>query len=307
MSTLTLQSGGTVTYAEMPDSPRIRIGPRGMEATRRFRLPTQADWPKFCKALLGYHKIGDTSDNAAASVDYIEPAIPFPDYPNLFCAAAEVDPLQPDAPAGQADADLLKTTLQSYTNGVLVTASYEMQVHTGIYLHGDFTLNVPAGTYVWIEADFGGDIYATEPGTWVWTNETGTKLEDIPVGITVPSANFTIDWYPVINPPWSAIRKYTGRVNSGDFLGYPPGCVVYLGCQPIIEPRLYVEGPVYWRLKHRFAAQSKYLTTGVIVGWNHYYKKVKVGAEHWLEIQDADGNSAYEALPFDPLFAYATE
>jgi hypothetical protein len=319
MSTLSTPAGD-ITYTEMEDSTRYRVGQRGIEATRKFwvqyaSLSQQTTtWKAFSKALMGYHKFVGGAGNGTVSHEV--PAIPLPDFPNCFCTEVFIDPLQPDSPGGQASSDMVKSAVNSYTNGMVLTARYETMVHKGQDLHRKFdidvwdnasaTIGASTGTFLWLEADFGGEIYVAESGTFRWVDEPATTITDTPVGITVPSAQFVIDWWPVIHPPWTAIRENQGCVNDAAFLGYPAGCVLYQGCQPILEPRLYDEGSLYWRLKHRFAAQAKAQVNGALVGWNYLYKKESIGAgtDHWLEIENTDDAQPFLEGTFNDLFRY---
>lgn len=232
-------------------------------------------------------------------------------------------PNSPDG-SGSPGADYLRANLGSFTgngtktNGAKVTAVYDTRFpSTPAQSHFKFAefagpYALPDGTYLTYEAEFGGEVMLTEDGTWKYTGTT-TKLTQ-QAGITIPAVLHTVTWSPVIAPPFGLIKKNVGRVNATEFMGVGAERLLFLGGQHTPLHRFQLGGDSrqrpYYKIVYRFAETCKQSTAtdGTLFGHNHFYKKDKVGSEHFIKVEAWDDSAVnpYRTGDFKTLFRYPT-
>src|SRR5690606_22757392 len=113
--------------------------------------------------------------------------------------------------------------------GARVTATYRTLFDGDNRSRKDLP-DVPEGTVLTYSADLGAEYVSTPGRTWRWENATGEPLaEDIHPGLLIPTGAFQLVWQRVPLPPWDKVRELRGKVNASEFVGAPPGTVLFLG------------------------------------------------------------------------------
>lgn len=284
-----------VAFEELDNSPEIRFADGRLVATRRLKI----DWADRFDFLIelygGYRFVGGQF--------VFTPPAPFPAVPQAFVTDVEVAPFPPDRPDGSA-----VQTLAGGTNAypfAVVTATYRIQFDDNNQSRDDLP-QVPEGTFLTYRGDLGSE-YTSIPGrVWNWKVAGDPKLPaDVNPGLLVPTEDFTLTWHRVPRPPWDAIRDLRGTLNDATFLNHAAGTVLFLGARTERDFQLQDTG--LWRLEYQFKVREVPSTASPAVryGWNRFYREEAVGGEHWLEIEDADGNPPYVSGNFHQLFQFA--
>lgn len=283
----------SVPFDELDDSPRFRIGESGTTAVRRF-LVAWGNWQSFARELIGsYTIVGD-------GFTFVIPSHVLLD--NLIVADLAVDPW----PAERITSGPLFSLASSPNDYpyALVTATYRT-----IYDHDNRSRpdlpSVPNGTILTYSADLGAE-YMTVPGrVWQWVDPPDNPKvpDDVNPGLLLPSGAYRLTWRRVARPPWSAIRSLRGKVNDGTFVSAPAGTVLFLGARVTREFQFLEQGG-FWRVEYAFLESTRDLAGGGQAGWNHFYKEQAVAGEHWVQIEDQDGNPPYRSGDLATLFQF---
>ncbi|HVU87353.1 MAG TPA: hypothetical protein VHD36_08525 [Pirellulales bacterium] len=270
-----------VAFEELAGSPRIRVNEQGTSAVRTFRV-AWADWQEFVQALIGTFRV------LGLATEFVPP-IEFPGLPYLIVTDVQVEPFDPENPDGTSAIDLGSFANTYSVAGARVTATYRTMFDEFSPSRRDLP-NVPGGTFLTYSADLGSERMTVPGRVWNWAGSSERVADDINPGIHVPHGSFTLRWQRVPNPPWSQIRALRGKVNGSTFLSSPPGTVMFQGARASRRFQ-FVEDGGFWNLDYMFAENTKTLSDGVTdVGWNHFYKEAALGGEHWVAIENQDGN-----------------
>ncbi|MGE0609284.1 MAG: hypothetical protein AB7O62_19490 [Pirellulales bacterium] len=280
-------------FEELDDSPRFHITEYGTSAVRRF-LVAWPQWQDFARQLVGSFQI------IGGGYSFVLPSHLLLN--NLIVSELTVDPWPADRITSGALFSL-GSSPNDYPHA-LVTATYRT-----IYDHDNRPRpdlpDVPAGTILTYAADLGAE-YITVPGrVWQWADPPDNpKLpDDVNPGLLLPSGAYRLVWRRVAQPPWTAIRSLRGKVNHASFVGAPAGTVLFLGAKVTREFQFLEEGG-FWRVEYSFLESTRELSSGGSGGWNHFYKQQAVAGEHWVAIQDEDGNAPYRAGDLTALFQF---
>ena len=283
----------TVPFQELDGSPKYRIAQSGTTATRRF-LVAWPLWQAFARELLGtYQVIGGAFSFTAPSHLLLG---------NLIVSELAVDPW-PEEKITSGDLLSLASSPNDYEYA-MVTAGYRT-IHDQNNLSRPDLPAVPDGTLLTYSADLGAE-YVTVPGrVWNWdaAPDDPRVPDDVNPGLLIPQGTYQLTWHRVALPPWEAIRQLRGKVNQAEFVGAPPGTVLFLGARASREFQ-FVENGGFWRIEYAFLENTKELSSGEQAGWNHFYKESAVDGEHWVAIEDQDGNPPYRAGDLNALFQF---
>ena len=93
-------------------------------------------------------------------------------------------------------------------------------------------------------------------------------------------------------------------MNAAPLLGAAAGDVMFLGAR-VSRQFQFLDDGGFWRLEYRFAENAKTLSDGATkVGWNYFFKETALAGEHWVAIEDRDGNPPYASADFLELFQF---
>lgn len=143
---------------------------------------------------------------------------------------------------------------------------------TVLYEIKDFITNdddpvIPEGTMLQIHTDFStsATVFPNAGTTWYVPGQAFRQPVDTNFNIVAFESNSTLDlmWKFVSIPNWPAIGTYAGTVNDKVFFGYPPGTVMYLGCQAesTFASGFQATVPILWKLTFKFQTKMVYLDT----------------------------------------------
>ena len=287
----------TVAFEELEGSPRIQLNEQGITGLRTFRVAWE-DWQALARELVGsYRTLG-------LATQFLAP-IEFPGLPNLIVVDVQVAPFDPQNPDGSAGVTLGARTNAYPAGGARLSATYATRFDQQHRSRNDLP-DVPKGTYLIYRADLGAERQAVPGRAWRWSGSLSADRvpDDVNPGILVPSESFTLDWRRVPRPPWSKIRALRGKVNSAPLLGAAAGTVMFLGAR-VSRQFQFLDDGGFWRLEYRFAENAKTLSDGTTkVGWNYFFKETALAGEHWVAIEDRDGNPPYVSGDLLELFQF---
>ncbi len=282
-----------MSVEELENSPLLEIVGGEITAQRTFKVPW-SERMDAVRALWGSLEIIDDEPV------YTAPAH-FPDFPSVLVSELRVEPLDRASPLGE-------TSLTDYSSGTndfafaRIIAKYKT-FDNGT--DGSHKPTVPNGTILTFSSDLAAE-YVTIPGrTWRWNIDGNPAVsDDLSPGVLIPCEDIHLSWRRVPLPPWDAIRDLRGLINSDDFLGHAAGTLLFLGAR--MQRDFQVIDTGLWRIDFHFKAKELRSTADstVRLGWNHFYRAQADASEHWLEIQDADGNPPYASGDFSTLFAF---
>jgi hypothetical protein len=282
-----------IPFEELDGSPRFRIGESGTTAVRRF-LVAWPHWQAFARELVGTYQI------VGPGFAFVAPSHVL--LANLIVADLTVDPW-PEEKITSGPLFGLASSPNDYPHA-LVTAYYRTIYDQNNRPRPDLP-DVPTGTILTYAADLGAE-YLSVPGrawNWVAPPDDPKLPEDVSPGLLVPSGAYHLTWRRVPAPPWEAIRRLRGQVNDADFVGSPAGTVLFLGARATREFQFLEQGG-FWRLEYSFLESTRQRDDGSLVGWNYFYKETAADGEHWVAIEDQDGNPPYRAGDFSELFQF---
>lgn len=268
----------TVAFAELEDSPRIRVRSGEFEGVRRFLIDWQ-DWPLFLAELLGGVSVSE-GDLVVGT-----PAI-FPGAAAAVVEDVDVRPLPDEAPLA-TDPLTLSSQTAVYQKAE-VTVVYRMLDGNAGGSRGDLP-SVVAGTHLTYESRLAAEQVPVAARSWKWQGSSVSVPEDLCPRLLVAAEDIVLNWQRVPRPPWDAMRDLRGRINDATFLNYPAGQVLFVGARSRSELR-FGSDPL-WRVEYRFQARSE--------AWNKQYRDAPAG---WQGIEDGDGNPLYETGDFSQLF-----
>lgn len=283
-----------VSFEELEGSPKLQISEQGIVAQRAYRI-AWSDWPAFARELIGSYQVVSDSLVFTAPLE-------FPGFPNLVVSELEIEPFDPANPDGTGVSTLRSAPNKYSSGGARVTAIYttafDVKNNARVQLP-----SVPDGTYLTYQADLGAEYVTTPARIWQWKDAPGNSQvpADVNPGLLIPQSAFQLVWHRVALPPWDKIRELRGKVNDAAFVGSPAGTVLFLGAR-ITRKFHFIQDGGFWEVELSFQENTKELSTGDKVGWNHLYKETKVGSEHWVQIEDEDGNAPYQSGDLSLLF-----
>lgn len=287
-----------VAFVEADGSPSIKFTRNGMSAQRKFICPWDSAYTLARELIGSYTRSG-----------IVITAIPpkaFPGFPGLFVSDVQIDPHMPDSPAGTTTVSLDGAT-NSYadgTGGALVTANYSASFDAqSVASDGP---EIPEGTTILITEDLGTESYSTPGRTWQWAHGGAPrpKLDpDLFPGLLLPTGEVNIVWGRVPLPPRDTIRATRGKVNDRVFAGSPTGTLLFAGAN-IRRMFQFLDNTEMYELTYRFREVIKELSDGTQVGWNYFYREQSLGGEHWVPIENEDGDPLYGEADFRDLFKF---
>ncbi len=283
------------TVEELENSPLLEIVGGEISGQRTFKV-AWADRLEAVRALWG-------SLQVIEGVPTYTPPAHYPDFPNVLVNELRIEPLDRNSPLGL-------TPLVDFSSG---TNEFEFARITARYKNfemgtdGGRKPTVPNGTILSYSSDLASE-YLPVPGrTWRW-NMTGNPQvsDDLSPGVLIPCEDIHFAWRRVPLPPWDAIRDLRGQVNADTFLGHAAGTMLFLGAR--VQHDFQVTDTGLWRIDYHFKVKELRSTADstLRLGWNHYYRPQADAGEHWLSIQDAEGNFPYPAGDFASLFVFGS-
>jgi len=288
----------TVEFEELEGSPRFEVRDDETVAIRHFRV-MWSSWRTFVRELLGQYEI-------RGGQYHFVPPTGLDGFPHLLVSEVMVEPFDPASPYGAHVRSLGKGTNDYPLGGAKVTAIYRTRFDE----HNASRTKLPAvpqGTYLTFRADVAAEYLATPGRTWRWDAppDYPAVAPDVQPGLLLPQSLFYLTWHRVPMPPWDTIRALRGKVNASEFVGSPPGTVLFLGAKVRREFQ-FLADDTFWRVEYAFQENVKELETGGKVGWNHWYRETAVSGEHWVAIADEDGNPPYASADFSALFSFGS-
>ncbi|MBI2826702.1 MAG: hypothetical protein HYX69_18680 [Planctomycetia bacterium] len=286
----------SVAFEELEGSPRIRVNEQGTTAVRVFRV-AWTDWQDLAHELIGTFRV------VGLATQFVPP-ITFPGLPNLIVSDLTVEPFDPGNPDGSAGVTLGARTNAYPAGGAKLTATYRTMLDERTPSRKDLP-KVPDGTFLTYSADLGSERLAVPGRAWRWSAMSSERVpDDVNPGVLVPSGVFTLRWQRVPAPPWTKIRELRGKVNNAAFVSATAETVLFLGAR-VSRRFQFVDDGGFWNLDYTFAENTKTLADGLTkVGWNYFFRETAIAGQHWLAIQDADGNPPYAAGDFLQLFQF---
>lgn len=285
----------SVAFEELAESPVVRFDDGRFEGLRRFKVDWLDRFAFLIELYGGYRIVG-------GAFTFTPPAA-FPGVPAAIVTNIEIEPFPGNRPDGASVGELSGGS-NSYP-AALVTATYRFRFLDGQDGRDDLP-DVPDGTYLSYRADLSSE-YESAPGrTWRWAVDSSALPDDVDPRILVPAETFTLTWHRVPRPPWNTMRDLRGRLNESTFLNYAAGSILFLGARTEHDFQITETG--LWRLHYHFKVKvvSSTASAGVLDGWNRRYREQADTDEHWLSIEDEDGNQPYVTGDFADLFLFGT-
>jgi hypothetical protein len=132
----------------------------------------------------------------------------------------------------------------------------------------------------------------TVPGS-VYTFVTGGAPLNVPVQITIPTIQISIERFQMPFPPIAAVVTLAGSVNQYTFqmtqVAFNPGTLLFLGGDISVD--FDTLGNVTWHATYKLAFK--------FVGWNNALHPN--GTSGWVPVQDGNGNGFYPIQDFSIL------
>ncbi|MCH8047500.1 MAG: hypothetical protein IID44_27715 [Planctomycetes bacterium] len=285
-----------IAFEELEGSPVVTITPQGTTAVRTFRV-AWSDWQDFAHLLVGRYRA------VSCSFVFVRP-MEFPEMPNLVVSDLKVEPFDPQNPDGSDVTTITRGTNTYPDAGAKVTATYKTLFDADNQSRADLP-GVPTGTYLTYTAELGAE-YQTIPGRiWNWVGAAGNPQlpPDINPGLLIPTGTYRLKWHRVALPPWGTIRALRGKVNNGAFGGAAAGTVLFVGAR-VSRQFQFSDDDGFWQVEYLFSEKTVELSGGTKVGWNYQYKEKAVSGEHWVKVEDDDGNSPYQEAALSTLFQF---
>jgi len=279
----------TVPFKELGGSPVEHYSLDGFRARREF-LVAWEDRDAFAAEALGtsLQHGGQTS-------------VAYPGKASVLAVSVTLEPVDPANPDVQPLAELARG-LNSYS-GSFAKAAVEYRTATG-QDRGDGPEN-EAGTRLTYRMAQALDTQKLLARGWKWADNPSVPVaEDLELVHAVPVTEHHLVWQQVIRPPWQAIGRLQGTVNSGEFLACAAGTLLFLGAEGNKLFRAGFEGGISdfcWEIHYVFREKAV-KHGGAVYGWNHFYRDDPPG---WVELTDGE-HPLYEPADFTPLFQSAT-
>jgi hypothetical protein len=280
----------SIPFKELGGSPQEQYNSEGFRAKRTFLIAWE-DRDAFAVEVLGL--VGD--EGAKGAVYY-------PGKPSAAAIKVRYEPFDPDNPDAKEIPDLT-SGLNSYSNS-FAKATVEYQTVTARD-RLDGPLN-EEGTHLTYRMLFEAELEPIIARSWHWADIPSIGLpEDQALVKRIPVTVHHLTWYQVIKPPWDVIHDCQGTVNSTEFLGCPPGTLLFEGAEANKLFRAGLdEGPAAfcWQIHYVFREKS-IKHDGQVYGWNHAYRENPPG---WAEPTHG-ADRLYDAGDFAPLFQSAKQ
>jgi hypothetical protein len=131
------------------------------------------------------------------------------------------------------------------------------------------------------DIDIGGSFITQHNKSLHWASDFAKPGGELQFGTIEPTMDHTITWHHCPLPPWVAIRRCRGCVNSAIYIGASPGCLIFHGVQASRE--FSTQGEPTWTLKYKLSEKDN----GINVinyndpfspnfrqhaGWNYYLR-----------------------------------
>jgi hypothetical protein len=136
------------------------------------------------------------------------------------------------------------------------------------------------GTMISYDVDIGGNFLTLPNSALMWASDSSAIFnKDIQFGVVAVTIEHTVTWHNMLIPPWGAIRRCAGNVNSTVMLGASIGNLMFVGVNGSRE--FSVQGSPTWTLKYKFSEKqtSSLVATLPAVaglgGWNLYLRPDK--------------------------------
>lgn len=241
-----------ITYDEIEGSPSIVMDRDGGSARRTFKIA----WADIGRAIL------EVFPGALFGYPY---TASIPGFPWLRAQKMSIDPFDPNNPTGTGQ------RMNTYPGGAKVVVDYAPNKWPDSDMKdGPDEGELQDITFLEQKVNFGGE-YLTWPNNGVrWEKDTdgettystggggngvGEKkfqvIEDINVGIVIPTIEHTMTWKFVAFPPWQGIRNCLGKVNSVAHMNCQPETLLFNGCTA--ERTYSTQGSPTWSLEYRIS------------------------------------------------------
>lgn len=277
-----------VAFRELGGSPVEEYALEGFRARREFLIAWE-DRDAFAGEVLGL---------AGGHGGRIW--VQYPGKPSVFAVKLRYAPLDPDGPDRKELADLAEG-LNSYSQSF---ARATVEYRTINPRDRDDGPQNELGTHLTYRMVAAAALEPLVPQGWQWSDNPSLPLSGtMVVSKLVPTTEHHLTWHQVVNPPWGAIRELQGTVNQLEFLGCPPGTVLFEGAEANKLYRAGLEaGPsaFCWQIHYLFRERNV-KHAGQVFGWNHFYRDDPPG---WVELTNGAAG-VYDLADFAPLFQSA--
>jgi len=273
-----------VAFQELAGSPVEEYTTAGFRARRQFVIAWE-DREAFALQLLG------TPAGHGG-----QPWLHYPGKPTVVAVRLRFEPLDPHAVEVQALAELTEG-LNRYS-GSFAKATVEYRtVNTQDRLDGP-----PAepGTHLTYRMECVVETRRLPPAGWSWADSGQPLFADAELQQAIAMTDHILTWLQVRDPPWATIRATQGKVNAAEFLGCPPGTLLFVGA---VANKLYRAGleeapsEFCWSLRYVFRERA-IKHAGQVYGWNHAWRDDPAG---WAEVA-AGSHRLYDAADLAALF-----
>jgi hypothetical protein len=140
------------------------------------------------------------------------------------------------------------------------------------------------------------------PQGWQWSDNPSLPLSGtMVVSKLVPTTEHHLTWHQVVNPPWGAIRELQGTVNQLEFLGCPPGPVLFEGAEANTLYRAGLErghpfAGNHYMFRERNVKHAARCSAGIT--------SIAMYPPGWVELYNGAAG-VYDLADFAPLFQSA--
>ena len=281
----------TVAFKELAGSPVETYGPEGFRA-ERVLLCAWDDREQVVEQLLG-----DGYEYGGRS------RAQYPDKPDIVALRTRCEPFTNDV-APQVLSELTEG-LNRYHGFAKLTVHYELLVPS----ERDDLPSIEPGTFLTYRQDYGSERMKLPGHSLAWQGEPDVPVptEAVPA-VRLPILEHHLTWHRVVNPPWEAIRRGAGTVNTGDFLGAAAAHVLLVGAtaeREFVRIGELAKAELAWRIGYVFLERVIQTDGEQLAGWNHSYRSLPADDPGWDELADAHGNRPYQSTDFSPLFQFA--
>jgi hypothetical protein len=211
----------SISFKELTGSPVETYDSDGMKAVRQL-ICAWDDRNSFVAEILGSgYQSGTLS------------AIAYPDASSVLAAKVEVEPLTDD----MAKQELTSLTggLNSYNGFAKVTVTYETETTTTSTTTNNVTTGSSTSTLTYVK-DVVYETINVPAASLAWPgNSDATFPTDAQGNVRVPVTVHKLQWTSVTSPPWTAIRKCSGTLNTEEFLGASAGTLIFDGAEASAE------------------------------------------------------------------------
>ncbi|NUQ66147.1 MAG: hypothetical protein HUU20_27100 [Pirellulales bacterium] len=278
----------SVSFQELAGSPVEHYDLDGFRAERQFLIAWN-DRDAFANEVLGIAVEHGGRTWAG-----------YPGKSSVFAIRLRYEPFDPNSLDVQALPELT-SGLNRYTDGFAKATVEYRTVNPRDRADGPEN---EAGTHLTYRMSFATIDQPITPRGWSWADNPAAVPDDLELVKTIPLTEHRLTWQQVVNPPWDAIRRLQGTVNATEFLGCPPGTLLFEGAE---ANKLFRSGfeagasEFCWQIVYLF--REKAIKQGSLAyGWNHAYRDDPPG---WAELTAGSG-PLYDLADFAPLFRSAT-